>query len=285
MTKGVLLFARNNSQVDYVKQAYSLAFRISKYLSLPTTLVTDNLDYLKSAYPDYESVFDSVITLDYTNNYTLKRYHDGTLAQKRLEFKNDTRPLAYDLSPYDETLLLDTDIVIADKNFLQCFDQSKDFLIYKDAYDLAQFRNYKEFKYISDTSVDFYWATCIFFRKTSENKIFFDLVQHVQENWPHYNSIFQINSNVYRNDHAFSLAIHIMNGYQSGDFAGKMPGKLFYTTDKDELVELNDDKFLFLIEKENHIGEYTAIKFKRNTVHVMNKFSLNRIIDKELVND
>lgn len=285
MTKGVLLFARNNSQVDYVKQAYSLAFRISKYLSLPTTLVTDNLDYLKSAYSDYESVFDSVIILDYTNNYTLKRYHDGTLAQKRLEFKNDTRPLAYDLSPYDETLLLDTDIVIADKNFLQCFDQSKDFLIYKDAYDLANFRNYKEFEYISDTSVDFYWATCIFFRKTFENKIFFDLVKHVQENWQHYNSIFQINSNVYRNDHAFSLAIHIMNGYQSGDFAGKMPGKLFYTTDKDELVKLNDDKFLFLIEKENHIGEYTAIKFKRNTVHVMNKFSLNRIIDKELADD
>ena len=284
MTKGVLLFARNNSQIDYVKQAYWLAKRVSKYLNLPTTLVTDDVGYLESAYPDYNDVFDSVVARDYTTNFTLKRYHDGTLAQKRLEFKNDTRPLAYDLSPYDETLLLDTDVVIADTNFLECFEQNKDFLIYKDAYDLAQYRDYSEFCYISDTSVDFYWATCIFFRKTVENKIFFDLVQHIQENWQHYNSIFQINSSVYRNDHAFSVAIHIMNGYQSGDFAGKMPGKLFYTLDKDELIELNDKNFMFLIEKENHLGEYTAVKFKRNTVHVMNKFSLNRIIDKELAN-
>lgn len=282
MSKGVLLFARNNSQVDYLKQAYWLAIRASKQLNLPTSVVTDDIDYLKTNYPDYDTVFDNVIVHEYTNNFTTKRYHDGALSQKKLDFKNDTRPLAYDLSPYDETLLIDTDIVIADDNFLQCFDQDKNFLIYKDAYDLAQFRDYREFEYISDTGVDFYWATCIFFRKTPENKIYFDLVQHVQENWQHYNSIFQINSNVYRNDHAFSVAIHIMNGYQSGDFAGKMPGKLFYTTDKDELIELNDNKFMFLLEKENHVGEYTAIKFKNNTVHVMNKFSLNRIIDKEL---
>lgn len=284
MTKGVLLFARNNNEIDYVKQAYWLALRISKYLNLPTTLVTDNQEYLENAFPSYNTVFDSVVILDYTTGYTSKRYHDGTLIQKRLEFKNDTRPLAYDLSPYDETILIDTDVVIADESFLKCFEQSKDFLIYKDAYDLAQHRNYKEFEYVSETSVDFYWATCIFFRKTSKNKIFFDLVQHLQENWEYYNSIYQINSNVYRNDHAFSIAVHMMNGFQDGDFAGKMPGKLFYTIDKDELIELNDTSFKFLIEKENFIGEYTAIRFKNSTVHVMNKFSLNRIIDKELVN-
>jgi len=285
MSKGVLLFARNNSQVDYLKQAYWLAKRVDQYLGLPTSVITDNEDYLKDNFPDYESVFDNVIVTEYTNGFTLKRYYDGALTQKRLEFKNDTRPLAYDLTPYDETLLLDTDVVIADSIFNECFSQSNDFLIYKRAYDLAQFRDYTEFDYISDTSVDFYWATCVFFRKTSENKIFFDLLQHIQENWQHYNSIFQINSSVYRNDHAFSIAIHIMNGYQKGDFAGKMPGKLFYTTDKDELVELTDNSFMFLIEKEHHAGEYNVIRFKQNTVHVMNKFSLNRIIDKELAND
>jgi len=285
MSKGVLVFARNNSQVDYVKQAYFLAKRVEKYLKLPVSLVTDNLDYIKSNYKDYKKVFDKVITTEYTTAFTLKRYNDGSLSGKQLEFKNDTRPMAYELTPYDETLLLDSDIVIADTTFLECFNQQSDFLIYRSAYDLANFRDYSEFVHISDTSVPFYWATCVFFRKTPENKIFFDLIQHIKENWQHYNSVFQLNRTVYRNDHAFSIAIHIMNGRQEGSFAGKMPGKLFYTTDKDILCDVKDESFLFLVEKEDHLGEYTPIRFKDNTVHVMNKFSLNRFIDKELAND
>jgi len=282
MTKGVLVFARNNSQIDYVKQAYYMATRVQKFLNIPVSIVTDNSDYLKKTFSDYKSVFDKIIDTGFTDTYTLKRYNDGTLAGRQLEFKNDTRTLAYNLTPYDETLLLDSDFLVNNDVLNNCFSSNKDFLIYKDAYDLANFRDYSEFDYVSDTSVPFYWATCVFFRKTVSNKIFFDLLQHIQQNWFHYNSIFQINSSVYRNDHAFSIAIHIMNGYQQGTFAGKMPGKLFYTTDKDILHEINDRTFLFLIEKENYLGEYTPIRFKNHNIHVMNKFSLGRIIDKEL---
>ena len=59
MSKGVVLIARNNSEVDYVGQANYLAFRIRKYLDLPTTLITDNKSYLDSKYPD--NIFDQVI--------------------------------------------------------------------------------------------------------------------------------------------------------------------------------------------------------------------------------
>lgn len=279
MSKGVLTFARNNSQVDYLKQAIFLAKRVRKYLDLPTTVATDSVDYLAEAYPNYKEVFDTVIELDWTDTHSLKRYYDGSITQKRLEFKNDSRCLAFDISPYDETILLDTDFIIADNVLNNCFDQDLDFLIYKDAYDLANFRDYSEFDYVSDTSVDFYWATCVFFRKTDTNNIFFDLIKHIQENWSYYNSVYQINSVTYRNDHAFSIAIHIMNGYQPGNFAGRMPGKLFYTTDKDLIVELTDERFLFLVEKESYLGEYVPIRFQNSSVHVMNKFSLERVID------
>jgi len=279
LSKGVLTFARNNSQVDYLKQAIFLAKRVRKYLNLPTTVATDSVDYLAEAYPNYKEVFDTVIELDWTDTHSLKRYYDGSITQKRLEFKNDSRCLAFDISPYDETILLDTDFIIADDVLKNCFDQDLDFLIYKNAYDLANFRDYSEFDYVSDTSVDFYWATCVFFRKTDTNNIFFDLIKHIQENWSYYNSVYQINSVTYRNDHAFSIAIHIMNGYQPGNFAGRMPGKLFYTTDKDLIVELTDERFLFLVEKESHLGEYVPIRFQNSSVHVMNKFSLERVID------
>jgi len=285
MSKGVLVFARNNSQVDYVKQAYYLALRVKKYLDLPTTVITDSGDYLRSQFQDWEDVFDKIVEPEYTNNYTLKRYQDGTLTNKQLEFKNDTRTKAYELSPYNETLLLDSDFIVCNDVFLKCFEQEHEFLIYKDAYDLANFRDYSEFDYVSDSSVDFYWATCVYFRKTASVKMFFDLLQHIQENWGHYNSIFQINRSTYRNDHAFSIAIHIMNGYEQGDFAHAMPGKHFYTTDKDILIEMNNESFLFLIEKEDYLGEYTPVRFKNHNIHIMNKFSLNRCIDKELYND
>jgi hypothetical protein len=296
MSKGVLLFARNNAQIDYCGQAYFLAKRISKYLNLPTSIVTDSTEYLLSEYPDAEEVFDKIVsivwkeedlkpdtTLSKTEQHGIRTFYDGTLIEKKLQFKNETRTLAYDLTPYDETLVLDTDVVICNDVFLQCFAQQNDLLLYKTSYDLANIDRGEAFTRISDTSVDFYWATCVYFRKTATNKIFFDLLQHIQENWKHYNNIFQINSPYYRNDYSFSIAVHIMNGYQSGDFAKPMPGTLYYTTDKSILWQIDNNELLILLQKEKFIGEYVPLKIKNSNVHVMNKFSLSRCINEVTV--
>ena len=279
--KGVLIFARNNAQIDYIKQAHFLAKRIKHYLNLPTTVVTDSINYLKDTYKDYKTVFDQVIEVPLATSPSRKRYYDGTNVFKQLEFKNDLRTSAYELTPYDETLMLDSDYIVSNDLFKNCFTQDHDFLIFKEAHDLSGFRNDAQFVHISDTSVDFYWATCVFFRKTEANKIFFDLTKHIQENWQHYNSIFQINRGTFRNDWVFSIAIHIMNGYQRGNFSHTMPGKMYFTSDKDILWELQKDQFLFLIQKDKFLGEYTPLKVKGSSVHVINKFSLNRIIDNE----
>ena len=76
-----------------------------------------------------------------------------------------------------------------------------------------------------------------------------------------------------------------MNGFQSGNFAQQLPGSMMYTTDKDVLYKMTEDEFMFLVEKKDYLGEYTALKTKGQTIHVMNKVSLNRIIDKEFAND
>lgn len=288
---GVLLFARNNSKIDYLKQAYFLAKKVKKLLNLPTSVVTDSKDYLLKNFPDAEKVFDRIIVVVWTElnlventvlskneNHSFKTYSDGTLSNEKLEFKNNLRTSAYDISPYDDTLLLDTDILLLNDDYINCFKQDHDFLIFDKSYDLANFRNYSEFDYVSEVGVKFYWATVVFFRKTEKNKIFFDLLQHIQENWNHYKSIFQIKQSYFRNDHAFSVAIHIMNGYNVGDFAKPMPGKLYYTTDKDICENIIDDKVIFLLEKENYLGEYTLMSWQGINVHIMNKFSFNRCI-------
>jgi len=291
-TKGVLVYARNNSQVDYVKQACFLAERAKKYLDLPTSIVTDSISYLEHEYPAYKEVFDCVIpvvwkeenqsdqsVLSKFEQHSLKTYHDGSLIAKKLDWKNELRSTAFDASPYDDTLLLDSDIVISNGKWKECFDQAHDFLIYKDSVDLLDLDRGNTFEKVSDTSVDFYWASAVFFRKTPNNEIFFDLIKHIQENWHHYCSIFQINTPYFRNDYAFSIAIHIMNGYQTGDFTQSMPGTLYFTTDKSILWNINDEKLTILLEKPKYTGEYTALAVENLNLHCMNKFSLNRCID------
>jgi hypothetical protein len=282
-TKGVFLFAKNNGQIDYVKQAVFLARRIKKYLNLPVTLGTDSIAYLEEAYGTDD--FDNVIKLDWKDTKNQRYFYDGALAKKQAGFKNSNRASVYDLSPYDETLIMDTDFIISNNLLLSAFDSSADFLIYKNSNDIAQVRNEEEFKHISNVSVDFYWATVIFFRKTETNKIFFDLVQHIEQEWNHYRRAYQIMSPLFRNDFAFSIAIHIMNGFRAGDFAQELPGTMFYTTDKDILWKLKDTEMLFLVEKENYLGEYTSLKTKGLNIHVMNKISLARIIDQEFAHE
>lgn len=292
--QGVVTFARNNSQIDYIKQATFLAKRVKKYLNLPTTLVTDSPEFLKQEYPDYETVFDQVVFLvwqekNISENTVLctaerkntKKFYDGALVSKKLDWKNDARTLAYEASPYDETLLLDSDIVICNKFWKECFFQPHDLLAYRHCVELLDIDRGDVFHRISDTSVDFYWATAIFFRKSRKTEIFFQLMQHVQENWRHYCSIFQINTPYYRNDYAFSIAAHIMNGYESSDVIKSMPGDLYFITDKSILWQIDDESLLILLEKPTYDGEYTPLRIKKSTVHCMNKFSLNRCIDNE----
>ena len=283
MSKGAFLIARNNGHIDYVKQAVFLAKRIKKYLDIPVTVATDSVNYLKDTF-DIE-VFDQIISLDYTNESNPRYFFDGALSKKTASFKNANRANVYDLSPYDQTLLMDTDYVISNSLLKEVFDSSADFLIYKKSNDIAKVRDESEFDKISDTSVDFYWATVVFFRKTDTNRVFFDLIKHIEQEWNHYRRVYQINSGLFRNDFAFSIAVHIMNGFQTGNFAQQLPGSMMYTTDKDILYKLDQDEMMFLVEKKDYLGEYTALKTKGQTIHVMNKQSLNRIIDEEFAND
>jgi len=276
-TRGVLVFARNNGHIDYVKQAAFLADRVKYYLDLPTSIVTDSPRYLNDNFPD---TFDHVISLEKYSDENSRLYFDGAMAHASASFNNRRRSDAYALSPYSETLLLDTDIVICNDIYKNCFTSSRDFLIYKESHDLGNVRDVSEFEYISDCGVEFYWATCIFFRKNEINSTFFDLVKHVQDNWTHYVKVYQLSTTMFRNDFAFSIAIHIMNGFQKGNFTASMPGKILYVTDKDILWRLQDDEMMFLVEKKHRLGEYTPIKTQGQTVHVMNKLSLNRAIDK-----
>jgi len=273
MSKGVLLFAFNNESLNYVKQADYLASRIRKYMDLPTSIITD-VDVTE----EYAN-FDKVIKLNGVSMQNSRKYNDGSLHNRFLNFRNSGRETSYDLTPYKETLVMDTDFIICNDKLANAFTSTHDFQCYKSSSHVGHRNSIPEFDNISDTSIDFYWATVLFFRKTPLNKIFFDLVKHIKENYLHYRNVYQFKNTMYRNDFAFSIAIHIMNGFQKGDFATELPGKNLFALDKDILVDIKDDALQILVEKQNRLGEYTGVKVSGSNVHIMNKFSLERVIN------
>jgi len=279
MTQGVLLFAQNNSHIDYVKQAQFCASRIKKYLQLPVCLATDNLEYLKQNYKNYKVYFDEIVELQrHPVNYR-KKFRDGLYSEKTLEWRNLSRADAWDVTPFAKTIVMDTDLIISNNTLLKAFNYNQEFLIAKESIDIKTNRYIPELKRISDRSIDMYWATLFYFEKTDNTKLLFDLIKHIRDNWSFYRLTYKIIEKKFRNDFAFSIAIHIINGFKKTNWPLNMPGNLWHTLDRDILIDIKDDKFTFLLEKD---WEYHAASVSQLNVHVMNKFSLNRIIDEQL---
>lgn len=274
MNRGVLLIAQNNEEIDYVKLAVSSASRIKQFLNVPVALITNSQDQ------NLNNIFDRVIVLETNSPYT-KFFYDGDSEGKRLSWHNISRIDVYDLTPFEETLVIDVDYVINSSILSNCWSQQLDFLIYKDSVNLGHWKNNKEFLKVSDYSIDFYWATVFFFRKTKLNQIFFELLKDIRTNWNYYTLLYQIHSTNFRNDLAFSIAIHMINGFTQGTFAGKLPGKMFFTNDRDILIDLTENTMHFLLESSTAEGGFISVKSKNTDIHVMNKYSLSRIMINE----
>ena len=276
MTTGALIFAQNNGAVDYVKLAVFAAEQLKKHLNIPVALATDSQGWLESAYPDHK--FDHIIHVDGPSGGR-RAFHDGALASKVLEWKNLSRTKIYDITPFETTLVIDSDYIINSDILKPALERDADFQIYKSSMDLTTWRQHPEFARINDQSIPFYWATVFIFKKTAWTQAFFILVDYIKENWFYFRALYNIDSSIYRNDYSFSIAIHLLNGKISGDLPLELPGKMVFTTDKDVLVEIQDSGMEFLVEKENYLGEYIAAKTKNLDIHVMNKISLSRCID------
>lgn len=275
MTRGVLIFAFNGGSIDYVEMAINSAKRVKAYLNKPVSLITDSKEHLFQKFPNDAQIFDKIIDSVDINTQE-KRFYDGENNFQKNPWKNSTRANAYELTPYDETLVIDSDFIVS-SNFLNyCWDQYNDFLIYDEHCDLSGWRNTDEFRYISNRSIKFYWATVFFFRKSNLNECFFSLIENIKNNWIYYVSLYKLSSTKFRNDFAFSIAIHMMNGFTNGNFATPLANKLHYVLDRDFLIEINNDTMKFLVQKENQNTEYTVLKVCGLDVHVMNKPSLLR---------
>jgi hypothetical protein len=281
--KGILLFAYNNREIDYVRIASVAARLAKKNIQVPISLVTDKstVDWAFSQDTDLMSAFDNIILTDDLPKTVIqdKRYYDGSLDYKKTRFNNNFRTWCYLLSPYEKTLVIDIDLLIMNDKLKSIWDTDVDFMINADHFDLAQDRDDFEFKRTSDYGIDFYWATIFYFKKTEWTKTFFELCQHIVENYDFYVFTYRLPAHLMRNDYVFSIAVHIMNGFSNKTKPAKLPCQIYYTLDRDVLYKVNSEKDLtFFVEKKGYNGEYLLTRTIDQNVHIMNKYSLVRNI-------
>jgi hypothetical protein len=262
MTQGILLFAHNTEEINYGVMATWVAERATRYLGKPVSLVTDEytIQSLQGVSIDPKKYFDHIILNEFTT------FQSRKLSGETIVFKNLDRCDAYDLTPYDETLILDIDISIMSDRLNTVWGNADDILISNKSLDILD-RHHEEFDFLKDHGIEFHWATEFYFKKSLVAEEFFKKCKHIKDNYSWYSILYGVSSDPVRNDHIWSIAIHELNI----EF-NRIPRVLRYSLDQDEIVELTTDRALIAAKVNENKVRLSNIKDQ--DLHIMNKFEL-----------
>lgn len=283
MNKGIVLFAHNNRQVDYALMSIIAGGLAKKHLSVPVSLITDDstVEWLKECdkYSVAESVFDKIIITERPVTANTRNLNDGNL-KNVVPFNNSNRNTVWNLTPYERTLLIDSDFFIMSNTLSSYWEVDSDLLISSSMNDIVSEKRTGYFdRYVSETGVKLYWATTVMFTKNDKTKAFFELVDFIRENYSMFADIYRFSPDQYRNDISFSVAKHIFYGFEQVRSYDLPP--INTVLDKDMLVgvDVAKGKLDFLLS-ENLDNNYIAASVKDMDVHLMNKQSITRNAEK-----
>lgn len=202
MNKGFLIFAQDAAIKKYTKCAYALALSIKKCMpNASISIVTDNQLPQK-----YKLVFDNVIPTPW-------RDFSQTTSTT---YKTEDRWKLYHCSPYDETIVLDADMLV-----LSNLDHWWDYLEKYQVFLTSSVKDYRSNNVIgryyrktfdANNLPDFY-SGVMYFKKCDFAKEFFKWVEDINNNWQLYYGKFvsQNYPKVPSMDVSVSLAAKILN--------------------------------------------------------------------------
>lgn len=172
MSKGFLVIAQNTSTVNYVTQAYALALSIQ---SSQTTVKSISLVTNDPVPDEYRMAFDNIFPILYNDS------------AKNSAWKVENRWKLYHITPYDETIVLDTDMLMLGDITLW-WDHCNNY----DIKFCSKVRNYKQElikidpyhrkAFIANNLSNPYFALH-YFKKTETAKDFYTALEFVSKNW------------------------------------------------------------------------------------------------------
>lgn len=268
MSKGCIIFAFNNGMFDYVKLANNCSINISKHLNLPTTIVTNtNIEF--------DHNFDNIITVS-TPSSNNRFFHDTQESGKWINFN---RSDAYDISPYDETILLDADYLVNSNQLNLLFESNKSILYHGHSYDITGNSSFEVTNNFGILGFPMCWATVVYFKKDRYASNFFKIMQMIQKNYEHYANIYNFSSSPYRNDYALSIADNISNGHFL-DESNHIPWELAAVMPSDTITKTDENSYTIKYLMTTN-GRQLCNKIHVNDmdIHVMGKKDLEKVYE------
>ena len=170
MSKGFCLLAQNNSTTDYVKQAYALALSIHKFNKDQKVSIITN-----DPVPDrYKSVFDQIIPIPFIDDAECS------------DWKIENRWKVYHATPYDETIVMDVDmLVLSDINHWWTELAKRDLFFvsnvktYRQEYVTSRYYR----KVFDRNNLPNLYCGIYYFKKSDTAHNFFNLLEVVMNNW------------------------------------------------------------------------------------------------------
>lgn len=281
------MFAHNNTEIDYVRMACVNSFLAQHHLGLTPaqiTIVTDSFSYEhaeKSLGKKYlKSASGNWVIQEKDKEFkrsNIRTYKDTVHNVQQLSFYNLDRADAYDLSPYQETILIDADYLILSDTLKHCWGHENDFMMNWRWHDIQSDRKFAGLDRVSDLGITHYWATVVYFRKTDYAENFFELCKHVRQNPGYYQDVYRWPGTLYRNDYSFSVAAHMMSGFQDKGVP-ELPFPLYKTFDLDDIYQATGPSSLVMfLEQADCPGDFVMSHWRGVDLHVMNKWAINRI--------
>jgi len=180
MSNGYLIFAQN-SKVDYLKQAAALSASLKiNGNSQPVSVVTNDV-----VPAEYQVLFDQIIPIPWGDS------------SKHSEWKVENRWKLYHISPYEHTVVLDSDVLVTEN-----ITQAWDFLLDYDLFFTSQVYDFKS-RPVVDTV---YRKTFIenrlpnlyfgfhYFKKSTLAKEFYSQLEDVVKNYQEYYQVYTPNN-------------------------------------------------------------------------------------------
>ena len=231
MSTGVLIYCFNSEQVQYHRTTNFCIELIKKNLSLPVTVVTN------SATKQHINGADSLVVIENQKN-NQRFYKDKTIPWYNLE-----RSSSYDHSPYDTTILLDSDYFVYTKNLLELIDSGYEFLLHNRVHDLT---GRGRFEYNNSSMISLVWATVTVFKKTQRAKKIFDMIKHIQQNYSYFCKLYRIDFANFRNDYAFAMALNQIDGFNQQYF---MPTAMSMIPTDTKVLKIDHTGIVFQYDK------------------------------------
>lgn len=286
--RGYLIHAFGNKDLDYGKLAVCCALSIKSNLkNNHTTVVMDDGTerWLRHSIPRkvLSTAFDKIINPKEKFQKGKRKHYDSPWVSFKSDFDNQARTASYRYTPYDETILIDSDYIIMNDSFDSIWDLNEDLMMNDKAVDLQNglFGDHIKDRRLSNHGIPLYWATVVYFKKSETSELFFNLVEYIRQEYNFFQFLYGFSEGFYRNDFSFSIAAHILNGYASNGIRPLPEDHLIMSYQKDTIAELVDSsKIIFCSTNTDEDWKTTLVNIEGLNVHIMNKRELLRVSDK-----